>query len=77
MKQTAVQLLKEVSDYEMKSGTKMVVNWDMYLEIEKEQSLKLIELTAQLTGVASVDDEIAKMEYVDVYNHFYNNTYGE
>lgn len=39
MKQTAVQLLKEALDYEMKSGTKMVVNWDMYLEIEKEQMM--------------------------------------
>ena len=37
MKQTAVELLKQDLDYEMKSGTKMVVNWDMYLEKEKEQ----------------------------------------
>ena len=37
MKQTAMQLLKESIDYEMKLGTKMVVNWDMYLEMEKQQ----------------------------------------
>jgi hypothetical protein len=37
MKQTAIQLLKESVDYEMKLGTKMVVNWDMYIEMEKEQ----------------------------------------
>ena len=37
MRQTAMQLLKESIDYEMKLGTKMVVNWDMYLEMEKEQ----------------------------------------
>jgi len=36
-KQTAVQLLKESIDHELKSGTKMVVNWDMYLAMEKEQ----------------------------------------
>jgi hypothetical protein len=36
-KQTAVQLLKESIDHELKSGTKMVVNWDMYLAIEKQQ----------------------------------------
>jgi hypothetical protein len=39
MKQTAVQLLKESIDYEMKLGTKMVVNWDMYIEMEKEQRI--------------------------------------
>jgi hypothetical protein len=37
MKQTAIQLLKESIDYEMKLGTKMVVNWDWYLEMEKDQ----------------------------------------
>ena len=37
MKQTVIQLLKESIDYEMKLGTKMVVNWDMYIEMEKEQ----------------------------------------
>jgi len=36
-KQTAVQLLRESIDSEMKLGTKMVVNWDMYLAMEKEQ----------------------------------------
>jgi uncharacterized protein (AIM24 family) len=38
-KQTAVQLLKESIDHELKSGTKMVVNWDMYLAMEKQQIL--------------------------------------
>ncbi len=36
-KQTAVELLKETLDAEMKLGTKMIINWDMYLEMEKEQ----------------------------------------
>lgn len=35
--QTAIELLKQDLDSEMKSGTKMVVNWDMYLEMEKQQ----------------------------------------
>lgn len=76
MKQTAVEQLI----YDLRNIDMSIFNEEhckKYLEIEKEQSLKLIELTAQLTGVASVDDEIAKMEYVDVYNHFYNNTYGK
>jgi hypothetical protein len=37
MKYTIVELLKRDLDSEMKSGTKMVVNWDMYLKMEKEQ----------------------------------------
>lgn len=41
-------------------------------KMHKEQSLELIELTAQLTGVATVDSEIAKMEHIDVYNQYYN-----
>ena len=36
-KQTAIQLLRESIDSEVKLGTKMVVNWDMYLEMEREQ----------------------------------------
>ena len=40
-------------------------------EMEKQQSLELIELSSQLTGVATVDDEISKMTYVDVYNQYY------
>jgi len=36
-KKTAMQLLRETIDFEMKLGTKMVINWDMYLETEREQ----------------------------------------
>lgn len=39
--------------------------------LHKKQSLELIELTAQLTGAATVDSEIGKMEYIDVYNQYY------
>ncbi len=34
---TAVEVLKQELDIEMKLGTKMVVDWDMYKEMEKEQ----------------------------------------
>lgn len=40
-------------------------------EMEKQQSLELIELSSQLTGVATVDDDISKMTYTDVYNQYY------
>jgi hypothetical protein len=37
MKQTAVECLKQDIDRELKHGTKMIVNWDMYLQMEKQQ----------------------------------------
>lgn len=37
---TAIELLKQDIDLEIKSGTKMVVNWDMYLELEKQQIIE-------------------------------------
>ena len=42
-KQTAVELLKRDLDSEIKSGTKMVVNWDMYLAMEKEQIVNAVD----------------------------------
>lgn len=67
MKQTAMQLLKESIDYEMKLGTKMVVNWDMYLEMEKEQikdAYKVIDLDIQHEDVGEINSE-----------EYYNETY--
>jgi hypothetical protein len=64
MKQTAIQLLKESIDYEMKLGTKMVVNWDWYLEMEKEQ----------IIDAYNYGQQIPPFEYADKY---YNETYGE
>ena len=32
-----MQLSRESIDSEVKLGTKMVINWDMYLEMEREQ----------------------------------------
>ena len=37
-KKTAVESLREALDTELKAGTKMVVNWDMYLKMEEDQT---------------------------------------
>ena len=70
-KQTAIQLLKENIDSEMKLGTKMVVNWDMYLAMEKEQIVE-----AYLTPLSNEywfqKDEILNQES----KKYYNETYG-
>jgi hypothetical protein len=70
-KQTAIQLLKENIDSEMKLGTKMVVNWDMYLAMEKEQIVE-----AYLTPLSNEywfqKDEILNQES----EKYYNETYG-
>ena len=63
-KQTAVQLLKESIDHELKLGTKMVVNWDMYLAMEKQQILD-----AHWDGSIYWDSEKTEEQY-------YTKTYG-
>jgi hypothetical protein len=70
-KQTAIQLLKENIDSEMKLGTKMVVNWDMYLAMEKEQIIDayLIPLSNEYWFQK---DEILNQES----EKYYNETYG-
>jgi hypothetical protein len=65
-KQTAIQLLKENIDSEMKLGTKMVVNWDMYLAMEKEQILE-----ARQDGV-----DVVFKGYSISNEEYYNETYG-
>ena len=70
-KQTAIQLLKENIDSKMKLGTKMVVNWDMYLAMEKEQIIE-----AYLTPLSNEywfqKDEILNQESEKYYNETYN-----
>ena len=70
-KQTAIQLLRENIDSKMKLGTKMVVNWDMYLAMEKEQIIE-----AYLTPLSNEywfqKDEILNQES----KKYYNETYG-
>jgi hypothetical protein len=34
---TSIELLKQDLDPELKLGTKMVVNWDMYIEMHKQE----------------------------------------
>jgi hypothetical protein len=36
---TSIELLKQDLDAELKLGTKMVVNWDMYIEMHKQEIL--------------------------------------
>jgi hypothetical protein len=65
-KKTAIQLLREDIDTELKYGTKMVVNWDMYLETEKEQIVE-----AHLQGLYSA----IKMKGEKQSEEYYNETY--
>jgi hypothetical protein len=78
-KQTAVQLLKESIDHELKLGTKMVVNWDMYLAMEKEQ------IRDSYIAGFNQRDEVDKglffnplaVTYCEkVFSQYYNETYG-
>jgi len=68
-KQTAVQLLKESIDRELKLGTKMVVNWDMYLAMEKEQMKEAALHDA--TRITSIRKIFEKQ-----FEKYYNKTYG-
>lgn len=69
MKQTAVSLLKETLDSEIKSGTKMVVNWDMYLEMEKQQMFGF-------TNHHHVIGEGTERFFKEEFELWYNETYG-
>ena len=64
MKQTAIQLLKENIDFEIKLGTKMVINWNMYLAMEREQIIN-----AHIEGQPFATCVSAKAE------NYYNETY--
>jgi hypothetical protein len=70
-KQTAVEQLKQDIDLEIKSGTKMVVNWDMYLALEKEQIIKAFGNKVSKTIKQGIDvyETISGEQY-------YNETYG-
>jgi len=37
---TSIELLKQDLDAELKLGTKMVVNWDMYIEMHKQEIIQ-------------------------------------
>jgi hypothetical protein len=47
---TSIELLKQDLDAELKLGTKMVVNWDMYIEIHKQEMKEMY-----LKGIENYD----------------------
>jgi hypothetical protein len=65
---TPIELLKETLDSEIKLGTKMIVNWDMYLEKEKEQSISI--LTKYHNSLFSLPLKDGEAEAI--YNHIVN-----
>jgi hypothetical protein len=71
-KQTAVELLMESIDSEMKSGTKMVVNWDIYLAMEKEQTMQFAE--DFIDWSTDIDPSIYD-SFKEAINDYYNKTY--
>ena len=62
--QTAVQLIIEALDIECKSRG-MNVNWDMYLELEKEQIMIAY-------GIGAISENIS----IEVVEEYYEQTYG-
>jgi hypothetical protein len=40
---TSIELLKQDLDAELKLGTKMVVNWDMYIEMHNQEIVTAYE----------------------------------
>jgi len=81
-KKTAIQLLREDIDTELKYGTKMVVNWDMYLETEKEQ-IKDAWLYGFKSSAEGWNGEMLPhyedgKQTIDEYKEeYYNETYGK
>jgi predicted Zn-dependent protease len=71
MKQTAVECLKQDIDSELKHGTKMVVNWDMYLQMEKQQIQDAYKYS---TSQFSVD---ARIDYTKSAEQYYNETFNK
>lgn len=68
-KKTVVQFLKESLDLEMRLGTKMVVNWDMYLQMERQQMEEAVS-----NGISKADMTNHR-GYFD-FDKWYNETYG-
>ena len=74
MKQTAVECLKQDIDRELKHGTKMIVNWDMYLQMEKEQQDKFAtEFGKWLENLTedfySKNDECSYSELLEIFKN--------
>jgi len=69
-KQTAIQLLRESIDSEVKLGTKMVINWDMYLEMEREQ-IEDAYYDGQSLNAKSVTSQMIIDNSISYYNEIY------
>ena len=79
MKQTAVEKLIKgqqeiISNFKLnvEQQEKLTQLFDQCFELQKQQSLELIELTTQLTSVATTNWKIAEIECINIYNHYYN-----
>lgn len=79
MKQTAVEKLIKgqqeiISNFKLnvEQQEKLTQLFDKCFELQKQQSLELIELTTQLTSVATAYWKVAEIECINIYNHYYN-----
>lgn len=79
MKQTAVEKLIKgqqeiISNFKLnvEQQEKLTQLFDQCFELQKQQSLELIELTTQLTSVATANWKVAEIECINIYNHYYN-----
>lgn len=79
MKQTAVEKLIKgqqeiISNFKLnvEQQEKLTQLFDECFELQKQQSLELIELTTQLKSVSTANWKIAEIECINIYNHYYN-----
>jgi hypothetical protein len=59
---TSIELLKQDLDAELKLGTKMVVNWDMYIEMHKQEIIDAWE-----DGIDSFSTRSAEQYYQETF----------
>jgi hypothetical protein len=69
---TAVELIIADLDIECKSKRSMNVDWDMYLQLEKNLIIK----AATRGYLASLDERFNLEEAVDYAEQYYNETFG-
>jgi hypothetical protein len=68
---TSIELLKQDLDAELKLGTKMVVNWDMYIEMHKQEMEKIwFDSTLQF-------DNSAEMTHKKSFEQYYQETFNK
>ena len=79
-KQTAVEWLEELLNFECKYSlnNEVIINYDVLdniimkaKQMEKEQSIKLIEIACMFQSASVFDEEIGKMTHEDIYNNYY------